>query len=454
MESEGNTTIQTLGYADASSSTTPGYYPNIFDGTPEDTVAYGMVHITCQADASGTIKAMHSIDNSVWDFIDTIPYPGSDSCIGNAINIRRDLKAKWYKTQFIHEDSDVSSECNLRLTTVFHPATTPAEKHDVRLTQTVEVCLNKSVIDVCMVNTVMTVSGRVGIDGLDLSGGFLYISNDPLNVNIVGQDLSYLTISGISVTIPSISISLADVTITNDPLNVNITQQDLSFVTISGQVTSPELLARLDDICVNTSTIPEILVKLGDICVNTGTMPDIIVKLGDICVNTGAIPDIIVKLGDICINTGAIPDIIVKLGDICVNTGSLSEILLTLGDICNNTNSLVTLNDPIPQVWESDEIGDTVTAVASQLTVYTIHCMNFAPDYRFIKLYDLSGTVTITDRPKMTLPVVADVPYNMQFPNGLLFNNSLQVRATRCLRYDDANLAEQGDVHMIVTYSA
>jgi len=453
MESEGNTTIQTLGYADASSSTTPGYYPNIFDGTPEDTVAFGMVHITCQADASGTIKAMHSIDNSLWDFIDTIPYPGSDASIGDAINIRKDLKAKWYKTQFIHADTDVCSECNLRLTTVFHPATTPAEKHDVRLTQTVEVCLNKPVIDVCLVNTILTVSGSVVIDGFDLSGGELYIANNPLNVNIVSQDLSFITISGITVTIPSISVSLADVTITNDPLNVNITQQDLSFVTISGQVTSPELLARLDDICVNTSTLPEVIVKLGDICVNTGPLPEVLVKLGDICINTGSLPEVVVKLGDICVNTGAIPDIIVKLGDICVNTGLISEMLVTLGDICNNTNSLLTLN-PIPQVWESDEIADTITAVSSQLTVYTIHCKNFAPDYRFVKLYDLCGAVTITDRPKMTLPVVADVPYNMQFPNGLLFNNSLKVKATRCLRYDDTNLAEEGDIHMIVTYSA
>ena len=52
----------------------------------------------------------------------------------------------------------------------------------------------------------------------------------------------------------------------------------------------------------------------------------------------------------------------------------------------------------------------------------------------------------------MTIPLVADVPQNMQFPNGLLFNNCLKVKVTRCLNWRDNNFAESGDVHMMITY--
>lgn len=127
MESEGNGTIQTLGYADASSSSTTGYYPNMFDGTPQETTNFGAVYIICQADASGILRAMHSMDNSTWDFTDTIEYPGTSASIGDTINVRKDIKAKWYKTQFEHQDTSVGAECNVRLQTLFQPAVTAAE---------------------------------------------------------------------------------------------------------------------------------------------------------------------------------------------------------------------------------------------------------------------------------------------------------------------------------------
>lgn len=321
MESVGNSTIQTLGYADTSSSTS-GYYPNIFDGTPQETTDYGSVHITCQADSSGILRAMHSIDNSLWDFTDNVEYPGNDSCIGDTIYIRKDLKAKWYKTQFEHQDTSIGAECNLRLQTVFHPAVTPAEPIDVKLYPTIEVSIGQG-LTMSVGNITASLSSEVTI------------LNDPLSINIKQQDLSYVTVSG-------------PVVIQNEQLRVNLTHQDLSYVTISGSVTQS--------------------------------------------------------------------------------------------------------TDPISQVWESDEIYDTVTAVSSQLILYNIYCINFAPDYRFVKLYDTCGTVTVSDRPKMTLPIVADIPFHMQFPKGLLFNNALQVKATRCIHYGDTNLAQEGDVHVIVTY--
>lgn len=397
MESVGNSTIQTLGYADASSSSTLGYYPNIFDGTPQDTTQYGMVHITCQADASGIIRAMHSIDNSLWDFIDTINYPGEDASIGQCIHVRKDLKAKWYKTEFIHANTDTESECNLRLQTVFHPAATPAEPHDVKLFPTIDVCIGTSI--------------DLSVNSLDVCVSF----PDTIDVNIVQQDASYLTVSGpvilagqsapITVGIDSVS-TIVDVCVVNpfdiasisnpvdvnvltvsfgsDTINVNVINQDLDYINVSGTV-------------------------IIDNCINIGNNVNVTVDNSYITVSGT-----------------------VNVRDLSVNTTTT----------------------PISQVWQSDEISDTVTVSETSLVLYTVHCMNFAPDYRFVKIYDTCGTITASDRPKMTLPVVADVPYNMQFPNGLQFNNALQVKATRCLRYNDVNLAEEGDVHLILTYSS
>jgi hypothetical protein len=118
--SVGNSATITLGYVDTSSTYTAGYAPNLFDGTPENVSEYGMVHVTCHADASGVIKTMHSIDTCVWDFTESTLYQDTSVSIG--VHIRKDLKAKWYKTQFLHEDTTVGNECNLRIQTMFHPA--------------------------------------------------------------------------------------------------------------------------------------------------------------------------------------------------------------------------------------------------------------------------------------------------------------------------------------------
>ena len=274
MESVGNSTIQIL---DASSSTTTsGYYNNVFDGTPQDTDQYGTAHIICSSDKPGIIKAMHSIDRETWDITDTILYPSSyankDFSVGEAMYIDIPTKAKWYKTQFINS-SDAS--CNLRLQTLLHPDAQPVA----------------------------------------------------------------------------------------DPMNVNLVQQDVSFINISGSV--------------------------------------------------GIV--------------GAVP-IEVSASQINLDTA------------------------PISKVWQSDEIEHITVIERRPIKLYTFHAMNFAPDYRFIKLYDKLEPLTTCDKPKMTIPLVADVPQNMQFPNGLLFDTCLKVKVTRCLSWKDNNFAEGGDVHMMITY--
>lgn len=173
MESVGNSIIQTLGYADTSSNFTPGNFPNIFDGTPEDTANYGMVYITCHADASGIIRAMHSMDNSTWDFIDVINYPGVtdtglDISIGTTIQIKKDLKANWYKSQFEYQDTDPSAECNLRMYTVFHTAATPAEPHFVKLYPTVPI--DVTISGTSAVNVKLVADTSVVLMGTTYSG--------------------------------------------------------------------------------------------------------------------------------------------------------------------------------------------------------------------------------------------------------------------------------------------
>lgn len=118
MESEGNSIIHVLGASVA--STTPGFYPHIFDGTPQDTTGYNSVRILCSANRAGVIKVMHSIDGNLWDVTESIDYPGADLSIGQPLYAIRALQTKWYKTQFINNDS---VSCELRLQTMLQNQT-------------------------------------------------------------------------------------------------------------------------------------------------------------------------------------------------------------------------------------------------------------------------------------------------------------------------------------------
>jgi len=117
MESEGNSTIQVLGVSMATS--TAGFYTHIFDGTPALTDGYGSVTITCNSTREGSLNAMHSIDNSIWDITDAFGYPGSDVSVGGTLFTTKPLKARWYKTQYINPSEDFS--CSIRLQTIFQP---------------------------------------------------------------------------------------------------------------------------------------------------------------------------------------------------------------------------------------------------------------------------------------------------------------------------------------------
>jgi hypothetical protein len=116
MESEGNSSIiHILGALGA--STTPGFNPHIFDGTPQETTGYNSVRVLCSANRNGIINFMHSMDNIHWDVTQSINYPGSGLSIGQPLYVVRALQTKWYKTQFINNDS---VSCALRLSTMLH----------------------------------------------------------------------------------------------------------------------------------------------------------------------------------------------------------------------------------------------------------------------------------------------------------------------------------------------
>lgn len=128
--------------------------------------------------------------------------------------------------------------------------------------------------------------------------------------------------------------------------------------------------------------------------------------------------------------------------------------------VTNNITAEVSVNvpdlavKPINKVWQSDDVSSIVTVESSGLRINTVHCMNFAPDYRFIKLYDISGDVSLsTHKPKITVPVVADTPQHLNFNNGLIFTNALQVGVTRGIKSTDNNVSMEGDVHCMVTYT-
>lgn len=108
---------------------------------------------------------------------------------------------------------------------------------------------------------------------------------------------------------------------------------------------------------------------------------------------------------------------------------------------------------PISNVWESSDLSTVTTVESSSLTMYTLHCLNFASGYRFVKLYDISTTINpAVDTPTFTIPAVTDIPRDLEFATGLLFNNAMQVRVTRFLSSTDTSMTSDGDVHLTITY--
>jgi len=108
--------------------------------------------------------------------------------------------------------------------------------------------------------------------------------------------------------------------------------------------------------------------------------------------------------------------------------------------------------DTMSHVWQ-DDITATTDITSVGCTVYNIDCLNYAPSYRFLKLYDMCGTIApSTHKPLLVIPLVADVPLSRVYPRGLRFSNAVRARVTLGKGQGDINEAESGEIDLALTY--
>jgi len=171
--------------------------------------------------------------------------------------------------------------------------------------------------------------------------------------------------------------------------------------------------------------------------------------------NTGGNGGILdADLVDVCINNQPIGVIVVNTEPINISGGV--TVLNTESNPVPVTISGGSFNvEPITIVWETDQIGPFVEIVtAASSIVYNIHATNFAPDYRYLKLYNQAQFVTLdpaVTKPTLTLPLPPDIPQHISFGNkGLKFNNGLKARVTRLYRSEDQNMSAIGDTGLSI----
>jgi hypothetical protein len=159
------------------------------------------------------------------------------------------------------------------------------------------------------------------------------------------------------------------------------------------------------------------------------------------------------QTSDIRIQTMLHQDNIIPTTDVIIVNDQPIQVNISGGSEISGAN--LTPESPITEVWESDEISGSVNVHNGTLKIHTIHGTNFAPDYRFLKLYDISGEIDFeTDKPKLTIPLTSDTPHGRTFgEKGLIFNKGLTVSVTRLLKYNDQNMGSSGDVLASITYT-
>ena len=120
-----------------------------------------------------------------------------------------------------------------------------------------------------------------------------------------------------------------------------------------------------------------------------------------------------------------------------------------------NTGPVTVIQDPLDLVWESDTDFNTVIS-GGDSRVFTINATNFAPDYRYVKLYDsLAAPDIATVRPRITIPLPPDLPQNIQLGSkGLRFPRGVYMRITRLYAPTDQNMSMPGDVGLTVLFEA
>lgn len=230
------------------------------------------------------------------------------------------------------------------------------------------------------------------------------------------------------------SIFHADNTIpTNDVRIVNgdvipVTISGDTVFTISGGVTFPSVLD------VNVTNQPYVLISGQSIDVFNTT---------DLTTNVTNVVD--VRISDQPVNT-------------TISNGYLDISILHQPidvNVVNQTSNNVNF-DAITDVWESEDISNTTVIYSNAVRLHTIHGMNFAPDGRFVKLYDICGNINPQiHRPRYTFPLTSCHPqyHSVGGGRGLLFSNAVQVRITRLPKPTDMHMGEPGDVLLSLTYT-
>jgi hypothetical protein len=118
-----------------------------------------------------------------------------------------------------------------------------------------------------------------------------------------------------------------------------------------------------------------------------------------------------------------------------------------------NTGPLLVREVPSDLVWEGyDQFNTLIAGTASR--IFTINATNFAPDYRYVKLYDSNAAPNVaTVKPRITIPLPPDLPQNIQLGSkGLNFPNGIYVRITRLYVSTDQNMSTAGDVGLTVIF--
>ena len=114
-------------------------------------------------------------------------------------------------------------------------------------------------------------------------------------------------------------------------------------------------------------------------------------------------------------------------------------------------------DDPLDLVWESSEDFDTLIN-GGPSRIFAVNVTNFAPDYRYVKLYDtadVDGPEFEVVKPRITIPLPPDLPQNIQLGSkGLRFPNGIYVRITRLYAPTDHNMSTAGDVGLTVLFEA
>lgn len=120
------------------------------------------------------------------------------------------------------------------------------------------------------------------------------------------------------------------------------------------------------------------------------------------------------------------------------------------GDVTIRNPTAGDIIEPATAYQTSDISSNTIIS-ASPKILYNLNATNFAPDYRYLKLYDKQSLVTNGDIPLYTVPLASDLPACIDFPRGLKFTTGIVGRITRLLRATDTNYGDEEDVHLSIT---